>query len=390
MNSMSMERYKDAAEQLAAAKRVVIKIGSSILCGENGVLRKDWLFTVGGDIGVLRKRGIDVVVVTSGAIALGRKRLGLGRALRLDEKQAASAAGQAALVEAWRQALEPEKIQIAQILLTLDDMENRRRYLNARATFRTLIELGTLPLVNENDTVATSEIRYGDNDRLAAHVAQLIESDVLVMLSDVDGVYSADPRRDRTASHIAAIDAVTPDIESAAAGPNAAIGVGSGGMASKIAAAKIASANGCAAIIAAGAIDHPLRAIENGARSTLIRPSEDLENARKQWIAGRLKPAGAVKIDAGAAAALSEGASLLPAGVTEVRGAFERGDAVEIVAQNGDILGKGLSAYYAHELRQIAGKRSSEIESILGYRRRPAVIEKNDLALRKGTRHERD
>lgn len=382
---MASETHSSAKDALDAARRVVVKVGSAILCGDDAqstTVRADWLASLAGDITSLRNKGCEVVVVTSGAIALGRKRLRLGRTLRLDEKQAASAAGQAALAQAWQKAFDPHGIEIAQILLTLDDTEDRRRYLNARATFRTLLDLGALPLVNENDTVATSEIRYGDNDRLAAHAAQIVESDVLVMLSDVDGLYTADPRKDPSASHIPYVEAVTPEIERAAAGPNAAAGVGAGGMASKIAAAKIAGANGCASIIAAGAVANPLKQILAGARATLIRATDNAQNARRQWIGGRLRPAGRIDIDEGAARALMGGASLLPAGVVAVEGAFSRGDAVDVFAPGGRLLGKGLSAYYADELRKIAGKRSDEIEALLGYRRRPAVIEKNDLVLR--------
>lgn len=378
----TQRRVSPPAQALGAAKRLVVKVGSTILCGEDGAVRADWLAALAEDIAALRSKGVEVVAVTSGAIALGRTRLGLGRALRLDEKQAASAAGQAALVQAWQAAFDPHGVRIAQILLTLDDTENRRRYLNARATFRTLLDLGALPLVNENDTVATSEIRYGDNDRLAAHAAQIIESDMLVILSDVDGLYTADPRRDADAAHIAVVDAVTPDVERAAAGPNAAAGVGSGGMASKIAAAKIAGANGCASIIAPGGVAHPIGEILRGGRATLIRASDNAKNARRRWIGGRLKPAGRIAIDKGAARALGGGASLLPAGVVGVSGDFSRGDAIQVVGPDGAVLGQGLSAYYADELRKIAGRRSDEIEALLGYRRRPAVIEKNDLALR--------
>lgn len=397
---MQSARISAAAEALAAAERIVVKVGSAILCGEddharegaqnttaregaqNLILRAEWLSSLADDIAALRKKGCEVVVVTSGAIALGRKRLGLGRALRLDEKQAASAAGQAALAQAWQKAFAPHDIQIAQILLTLDDTENRRRYLNARATFRTLLDLGALPLVNENDTVATSEIRYGDNDRLAAHTAQLVESDVLVILSDVDGLYTADPRKDASARRIPLVDAVTPEIERAAAGPNMTAGVGAGGMASKIAAAKIAGAGGCASIIASGAVMHPLSEILKSGRATLIRASDNAENARRRWIGGRLRAAGKIEVDAGAARALAAGASLLPAGVVGVAGEFSRGDAVQVIGPGGAVVGQGLSAYYADELRKIAGRRSEDIEALLGYRRRPAVIEKNDLVLR--------
>lgn len=239
-----------------------------------------------------------------------------------------------------------------------------------------------MPLVNENDTIATSEIRYGDNDRLAAHTAQLIEADLLVILSDVDGLYTSDPRREPSAQHIPVVDAITDDIENAASGPNRDAGVGSGGMASKIAAAKIACGAGCATVIAPGLVNHPLRAVLDGAAATLFRAAETRERARRQWIAGRLKAAGAVTVDAGAARALAKGASLLPAGVTGVSGEFARGDAINIAGPDGAILGKGLSAFDAVDVKKIAGCKSEEIEQILGYRRRPAVVEKDDLVMK--------
>lgn len=372
-----------AQAALSSARRLVVKVGSAILVGDGAAPRSDWLASLADDIAAFRKDGREIVVVTSGAIALGRRRLKLDGALRLDEKQAASAAGQAALVEAWQRAFAPHDIAVAQILLTLDDTEDRRRYLNARATFGTLLELGALPLVNENDTIATAEIRYGDNDRLAAHAAQIAGADLLVILSDVDGVYDADPRRTPHARHLPLIERITPELEAAAGGANAGAGVGSGGMASKIAAAKIAGAAGAATIIAPGTDDHPLRRIAEGGRASLILSGTSPDRARRQWIGGRLKPQGEIGIDAGAAKALLGGASLLPAGVSSVSGAFQRGDAVLVVAPDGTAIAQGLSAYGASELQLIAGKRSDEIERILGYRRRPAVIEKDDLALRK-------
>ncbi|MEO1136742.1 MAG: glutamate 5-kinase [Pseudomonadota bacterium] len=374
----------DAAGAVRAARRIVIKVGSAILCGEasNGVVREAWLRTLAQDVGQLRAAGCEVALVTSGAIALGRERLGLSGALRLDEKQAASAAGQAALAQAWQAAFAPHDINIAQILLTLEDTETRRRYLNARATLRTLLDLGALPLVNENDTIATSEIRYGDNDRLAAHTAQLIEGDLLIILSDVDGLYTADPRRDAQAKHINVVDAITLEIESAAGGANERTGLGSGGMASKIAAAKIAGGAGCATVIAPGFADHPVAAVLDGGPATLLRAAVSREGARRQWIAGRLKPLGRLIIDDGAARALSGGASLLPAGVSAVEGAFSRGDAVEIATADGALIGQGLSAYDAGDARKVAGCKSDLIESILGYRRRPALVEKGDLVLK--------
>lgn len=381
-SSVKTTAAPDAAAAARAAKRLVIKVGSAILCGEGGAVRTGWLAALAEDIAALRAKDIEVAVVTSGAIALGRQKLGLAGSLRLDEKQAASAAGQAALAQAWQSAFTSHEINIAQILLTLDDTEGRRRYLNARATMRTLLDLGALPLINENDTIATSEIRYGDNDRLAAHAAQLIEADMLVILSDVDGLYTADPRRDASAKHISVVEAIMPEVEAAAAGPNREAGVGSGGMASKIAAAKIACGAGCATVIAPGLIDHPLQAVLEGGAATLLRPSNTRERARRQWIAGRLKAAGSITVDEGAAAALAKGASLLPAGVTNVSGEFARGDAIEIVDPAGVVIAKGLSTFDAVDVRKLAGRRSDEIESVLGYKRRPAVVEKDDLILK--------
>lgn len=374
-----------AAVAARASTRLVVKVGSAILCGADGAVREAWLRSLAEDIAQLRKQGCQVVVVTSGAIAIGRKRLGLAGALRLDEKQAASAAGQAALAQSWQSAFEPHEIAIAQILLTLDDTENRRRYLNARATFRTLLDLGALPLVNENDTIATSEIRYGDNDRLAAHAAQLVESDLLIMLSDIDGLYTSDPRIDSNAAHVPYVSSISPEIELAAGGVNKQAGVGSGGMASKIAAAKIAGNSGCAAIVASGVVEHPLRTILQGGKATLFAPSATREGARRRWIAGRLKPLGQVTIDDGAVKALIDGASLLPAGVRSVSGEFTRGDAVEILSLDGKVIGQGLSAYDAAEAVKVAGARSEQIELLLGYRRRPALVEKDDLILRSET-----
>ncbi|GJL94594.1 MAG: glutamate 5-kinase [Hyphococcus sp.] len=381
---MSQSSHFSAA-QLSGAKRIVVKIGSALLCDEDGAVRSKWLATLAADIVGLRSGGCEVIVVSSGAVALGRQMLKLSGDLRLDEKQAASATGQAALIQAWQKAFEVHNVQVAQLLLTLDDTEYRNRYLNARATMRTLLDVGALPLVNENDTVATAEIRYGDNDRLAAHTAQVAGAELLIILSDVDGVYSADPRLNADARHLDVIGAITPDIENCAGGPNRQGGIGSGGMASKIAAAKIASANGCATIIASGLIEHPLVAISHGELATLITPNGNAENARRQWIGGRLKPSGKIIVDQGAAEALLQGASLLPAGVIGVGGNFSRGDVVEIVDQKGIALGKGLVTFDASDVERIAGHRSEAIEKILGYRRRPAIIEKDDLVLREGT-----
>jgi glutamate 5-kinase len=379
MSECSLTAAQDA---LSATRRLVVKVGSAILCDVTGV-RERWLSSLCADIASLRAEGREVIVVTSGAIALGRKRLDLRGALRLDEKQAASAAGQTALVGAWQRAFDPFGLNVAQILLTLDDTENRRRYLNARATFATLLELGAVPLVNENDTIATAEIRYGDNDRLAAHAAQIVGADLFFILSDIDGVYESDPRQNATAKHLALIKKISPEIERAAGGANASSGVGSGGMASKIAAAKIAGASGCPTVIASGLHEGPLSAVAAGARATLILAQHSRESARRQWIGGRLKPLGEIIVDPGAARALFGGASLLPAGVLRVAGDFQRGDAVTIRTAEGDAIGLGLSSFGAIEIAAIAGRKSEEVEAILGYRRRPAVVEKNDLVLRR-------
>ncbi|MBB5518612.1 glutamate 5-kinase [Amphiplicatus metriothermophilus] len=370
-----------APARLAAARRVVVKIGSALLIGADGEPDARRLAGLAADIAALRARGAEAIVVSSGAIALGRRRLGLEGRLKLAEKQAAAAAGQALLMQAWQGALAPSGAVAAQLLLTLDDTENRRRYLNARATLETLLGLGAVPIVNENDTVATAEIRYGDNDRLSAHAAQMAGADLLVMLSDVDGLYTADPRRDAAARHIPLVETITPEIERMGAGANAEAGVGSGGMATKIAAAKIALAAGCAAIIARGDVERPLEAIAKGARATLFVPRSTPERARLAWIGGRLRPAGTITVDAGAAKALLGGASLLPAGVVAVEGDFRRGDAVAVRAANGEPLGQGLCAYDAAEARRLVGKKSHEIEEILGYRGPNALIHRDDLAI---------
>ncbi|WP_306253464.1 glutamate 5-kinase [Parvularcula sp. IMCC14364] len=370
-----------AATGISSANRLVIKVGSALLCDAHGQPRRDWLAGLAADIDQLRKKNIEVIVVTSGAIALGKPRLGLTGVLRLDEKQAASAAGQVLLSQVWQGAFDPFGIQVAQILLTLDDTENRRRYLNARNTFRTLLDVQALPLVNENDTIATSEIRYGDNDRLAAHAAQLCEADLLVILSDVDGLYTSDPRVDPSAQLMPLVKKITPQIEALATGPNVQAGMGSGGMASKIAAAKIAGRNGCATLIAQGRRDHPLRALQEGAPATLIEPSRSPENARRQWIAGRLQPSGIINLDAGAVEAVRHGNSLLPAGVISASGDFARGDAVSLCDPAGRPVAQGLAAWSAGEIKKIAGLKSDMIEKKIGYRRRPAIVEKNDLVL---------
>ena len=367
-------------DPLSSAKLVVVKVGSALLVdSERGTLRRSWMQSLCGDVVSLRREGKNVILVSSGAIALGRRALKLRHGpLRLEESQAAAAAGQVRLAEAYADIFAGSDIVAAQIL-PLGDTEERRRSLTARATLKTLIELGSIAVINENDTVATAEIRYGDNDRLAARVASMMEADRLILLSDVDGLYTADPSRHADAKHLSQVAAITPQIE-AMAGASVS-GVGRGGMASKLAAAKIATAAGCDVIIAKGTLDHPIAAIRKGERATRFAANGTPAAARKRWIAGVLKPEGTLIIDAGAAKALAEGKSLLPAGVRQIDGRFERGDAVLVKDQSGREIARGLAAYGAGDAERIAGKRSLEIEAILGYRGRDEMIHRDDLAL---------
>jgi glutamate 5-kinase len=369
------------SDPLSSTKLVVVKVGSALLVDpDSGTLRRTWLESLCADVATLRREGKNVILVSSGAIALGRRALRLRAGpLKLEESQAAAAAGQVRLAEAYADILAGADIVAAQILLTLGDTEERRRYLNARATLKTLIALGSIAVINENDTVATAEIRYGDNDRLAARVASMMEADLLVLLSDVDGLYTSDPSRDAGAVHIGEVEAITPKVEAMAG--DSMSGVGRGGMASKLAAAKIATAAGCEVIIARGTSEHPIAALRHGARATRIKANGTPAAARKRWIAGVLKPQGALVIDAGAAKALSEGKSLLPAGVRQIDGRFERGDAVVVKDHSGREIARGLAAYGAGDAERIAGKRSLEIETILGYRGRDEMIHRDDLAL---------
>ena len=363
---------------LSGARRVVVKVGSSLLIEAAGGVRAVWLARLADDIVALRKAGKEVVVVSSGAVALGRRHLGLRRSAGLDHKQAAAAAGQTLLMQAWETAFARHDIPTAQLLLTFDDTERRRRWLNARATIAVLLAQGALPVINENDSVATDELRYGDNDRLSARVAQMIRADLLLLLSDIDGLYSADPARDPSAAHIAEIAEVTGEIE-AMAGP--ASGVGSGGMRSKLVAARIASGAGCATLIASGRGDHPIAALAEGARATLVAAKGSAAGAYKQWIAGTLQPAGSLAVDAGAARALAGGKSLLPAGITAVSGAFERGVCLSILDPEGRELARGISAYNSEEARAIAGHATSRIEELLGYGGPDALIHRDDLVM---------
>ena len=369
------------ANILAQAKRIVVKIGSTLLVDqEAGTLKRDWLTTLATDDAALKKQGKDVILVSSGAIALGRRVLGLKNAtLRLEESQAAAAVGQVRLAQAYVDVLQAHGLAAAQILLTLEDTEGRRRYLNARETLQTLLSLGAVPVINENDTVATSEIRFGDNDRLGARVATMMTADCLVLLSDVDGLYTANPQRDLNARHIPEVRAITPEIETMAEGSIS--GLGKGGMESKIAAAKIATGGGANVIIANGHVNHPLAAIDGNARYTIFHSRMSPAAARKRWIAGGLSPRGLVVLDEGAERALKSGKSLLAAGVTRIEGQFERGDTVVIMSADGRQLGRGLIAYNADEARRVAGKRTSEIEAILGYRGRDEMVHRDDLAL---------
>jgi glutamate 5-kinase len=367
--------------RLATARRVVVKVGSALLVEKStGRVNHAWLESLADDVAALRRRGQEVVLVSSGAIALGRLQLGLpvGK-LRLEESQAAAAVGQIRLAHAWKEVLEHRGFTVAQVLLTLGDTEQRRRYLNARNCLETLLRLGAVPVINENDTVATAEIRYGDNDRLGARVAQMVSADCLVLLSDVDGLYTADPVREPTARFIPEVPRITPEIEAMAGGSSS--DVGSGGMATKVVAAKIAVAAGCHLCIAAGREAHPLARVEAGARCTWFLAEAAPLAVRKQWIAGMLQPSGEISVDAGAVTALRAGKSLLPAGVVQVKGRFDRGDAVLVRDPVGREIARGLAAYSSADAERIRGRRSVELEALLGYRGRDEMIHRDDLVL---------
>ncbi len=367
--------------QLEAARRLVVKIGSALLVDENSrSLRRPWLEALSDDLAALKAGGSEIIVVSSGAIALGRHQLGLHRRnMRLEESQAAAATGQIQLAHAYQETLDRHEIAVAQILLTLEDTEERRRHLNARSTLGTLLRMGILPVINENDTVATSTIRVGDNDRLAARVAAMVNADVLVLLSDIDGLYTSDPRRNPEAEFVPLVPAITPYLLAMAG--EAPPGYSSGGMVTKLEAARIAVSGGCNMVIADGRRANPLAAVSEGARCTWFLAEIEPLTARKRWIAGTLKPMGTVRIDAGALAALERGKSLLPAGVTTVEGRFERGDAVLVRDGEGHEVARGLIAYSSDDAGRILGHKSREFEAVLGYRGREELIHRDDLVL---------
>jgi glutamate 5-kinase len=378
---MSIAAHATHAERLANARRVVIKIGSALFVDQQaGTLDRGWLEGVCADVADLRRAGKEVAIVSSGAVALGRRELKLDpRRARLEESQAAAATGQIVLAHAYQEILRSFGVTAAQVLLTLDDSELRERYLNASRTLLTLLGVGAVPVINENDTVATQELRYGDNDRLSARVAQMISAECLVLLSDVDGLYTADPRRDPNARYVDEVTELTREHFDMAGGPGSTHG--SGGMRTKLEAARIAVGAGCRMCIASGRVARPISVLLAGGKATWFLPRATPGAARKQWIAGTLKPRGALRVDAGAEQALVSGRSLLPAGVTAVDGRFDRGDAVSVVAPDGREIARGLVAYPADEAVRIAGRRSGEIAEVLGYASRDEIIHRDDLVL---------
>lgn len=366
-------------KHLLKAKRLVLKIGSSLLVDETtGRVKNTWLNALADDILAARERGQQIVVVTSGAGAIGRRVLGLPAGkLLLPQKQAAAAVGQIRLAHYYQEVLAERGLKVAQILLTLDDSEDRKRYLNARNTLNTLLDLGVIPVINENDTVATSEIKVGDNDRLGARVAQMVSADALVIFSDIDGLYTANPRKDPAAQLIPVVEKITPEIEAMADGAGSS--VGTGGMATKLMAARLCMEAGCDMAIAPGAELHPLTRMEKTGKGTWFLADKSPVSARKAWIGGAIKPRGTLVLDSGAVKALDKGKSLLPAGIKAVRGEFGRGDAVVLEDENGVFLGKGLVAYDSKDAALIAGRHSSEIESVLGYHGADEIIHRDDL-----------
>ncbi|MDQ8698052.1 glutamate 5-kinase [Hyphomicrobium sp. LHD-15] len=370
-----------ARPEWTRARRIVVKIGSALLTDrETGTLKSQWLASLVEDVAELVRQGRDVVLVSSGSIALGRHKLGLPKGpLELEQSQAAAAVGQISLAHAYQELAAKSGLTVAQILLTLGDTEQRQRYLNARHTIETLLELKAIPVVNENDTVATAEIKYGDNDRLSARVASMVSADCLVLLSDIDGLYTAPPASDPTAKHIPIVTEITAEIEAMAG--DAGTELSKGGMKTKIEAGKIALGAGTNMVITTGKVLNPLRAISEGSKVTWFLAKQDPVTAKKRWIAGQLEPRGAVYVDAGAEKALTAGKSLLVAGVKRVEGEFERGDAVIIRGPDGRELGRGLSEYTRSDAERILGRKSSEIAEILGFEGGPELVHRNDMAL---------
>ena len=368
------------AFQIEDFRRLVVKVGSSLLIGGDGDVDRRWLRGLCEDIAALHGGGHEILVVSSGAIAIGSTVLGINkRRARLEDLQAAAAAGQVQLAHAYREALAQHNVKAAQILLTPEDTENRRRFLNARGTLSRLIERAVVPVINENDTVATEEIRYGDNDRLAARVAQLVMADALILLSDVDGLYTKDPACNDDAEYIPEVTTITEDIQRMAGETRSDFG--SGGMATKVQAARIATHAGCSTVIASGVVEHPLAVLGDGGRCTLFRAPATPAVARKQWLAGVLEVRGELRLDDGAARALRDGSSLLPVGVVEAIGNFRRGDVVTLVDMSGSELGRGLAEYSYEEAVQLAGRRSESIEDVLGYRGRSVMVHRDDLVI---------
>ena len=367
--------------RIADAKRIVVKIGSVLLVDDNsGTLHNAWLNSLGKDVAALRDRGHEVILVSSGAIALGRRYLGLKTGeLKLEEKQAAAAVGMVRLAQSYQETLNKFDLSVAQILLTLDDSENRRRYLNARSTIMTLLRVGVVPLINENDTIATDEIRFGDNDRLAARVASMVSADLLILLSNINGLYTADPAQDKTAKLVPTVTEITHEIEAMAS--NTVTSDSSGGMPTKLAAAKQCLGAGCRMVICEGRGMFPLKSLENGGDCTWFIPSGNPQTARKRWISGSLQSLGSVIVDDGAVAALDRGRSLLPAGILRIEGTFQRGDAITIMKKDGSEFGRGLIAYSSEDATQIIGHKTGEIEDLLGYRGRDEIIHRDDLVI---------
>ncbi|SDU47921.1 glutamate 5-kinase [Stappia sp. ES.058] len=378
--SETLQPADGETRRLSRSRRIAVKIGSSLLVAD-GQLKRAWLAALCDDLAMLSRAGAELIVISSGAIALGRGVLGLPAGpLRLEQAQAAASVGQVALAQAYAEALGSRGLTAGQILLTLGDTEERRRYLNARETIATLLKLGAVPIVNENDTVATSEIRYGDNDRLAARVATMCSADCLVLLSDVDGLYTAPPAQDPNAVFLPEVPAITPEIEAMAGAAGSELS--RGGMRTKIDAARIATSAGTTMAIASGTRMNPLAAIEEGGRATWFSARATPASARKAWIGGHLEPRGALELDAGAIRAVVSGRSLLPAGVRRIEGTFTRGDAVRIVAPDGRDIGRGIVAYDHPEATMIMGRNSREIETILGYAGRAEMVHRDDLVLR--------